>query len=79
MKNRIQCITKRCEGVVSNAATDGSRDGHWQFQCPKCSYWNLVSREGSVQGTSQTPFDLERLPWAVRSSLDVKRSPPGGV
>jgi hypothetical protein len=77
MKNRVQCVTRKCDGSVPMEST--SVEGHWQFQCPKCKFWNLASNQGAVQATSQTPFDLDRLPSGVRSSLYVKRSPPGGV
>jgi hypothetical protein len=73
--SHIRCLTPKC-GTLS--AVDAQADRHWQFQCTRCQFWNLVSSGGSVQATSRDPFDLDRLPWNVRN-LDVKRSPPGGV
>jgi hypothetical protein len=75
------CVTKRCSGIVEidPAHVEQSGGGHWQFHCPLCDYWNLVSRDGAVQATSQKQFDLEFLPPSLRSSGPVKRSPPGGI
>jgi hypothetical protein len=81
LPRKVRCATRKCDGFVSiDAATvTTSPDGHWQFQCPRCNYWNLVSSSSAVQATSPAPFDLERLPVNVRFSSQVKRSPPGGV
>ncbi len=81
LPKKIRCATRKCAaGVPIDAATVApSGDGHWQFQCPLCKYWNVVSPPGAVQATSPTPFDLERLPANVRFSSQVKRSPPSGI
>ena len=73
-------MTKRCSGVIeAPAQVETSPEGHWQFRCPTCSYWNLVASNGAVQATSQVAFTLHQLPAGLRLSGPVKRSPPGGI
>jgi hypothetical protein len=76
----VRCVTKLCSGAIApSAQVDTSPEGHWQFLCPTCRYWNLVASNGAVQATSQVAFVLQQLPASLRLSGPVKRSPPGGI
>jgi hypothetical protein len=79
--SRVRCGTKRCAGFVDTnlAKTLKSRDGNWQFQCSSCQFWNVVSKAGTVTGTSRDAFDLDSLPNNLRLGYPVKREPPGGI
>ena len=78
---RVRCGTPKCTGFLDTRVSTEpkARDGNWQFQCPVCNQWSLLSDVGMVRATSRDKFDLERLPSNVRFNSTVKREPPGGV
>ena len=81
MSRRCRCVTRQCGNAVDVDPTtlEQGEHGHWQFHCPRCRFWNLCARDGAVQATSATAFDLARLPPDLRLSGTVKRSPSGGI
>jgi hypothetical protein len=78
---RVRCSTKKCTGVIdTNVSTmPKSKEGNWQFHCPVCGFWNLLSESGMMKATSREEFDLQRLPTSLRGSVAVTRSPSNGV
>jgi hypothetical protein len=78
---RVRCSTKKCAGFIDTnlSTTPKSKEGNWQFQCPVCAFWNLLSETGMMQATSREQFNLEQLPMSLRTPFRVVRSPSGGV
>jgi hypothetical protein len=78
---RVRCGTKKCTGFVDAKVSTipKSKDGNWQFQCPICNFWCLLSDTGMVKATSREQFELDRLSPSLRSAHSVTRSPVGGV
>lgn len=78
---RVRCGTPKCSGFVDTRVSTEpkSKEGNWQFECPICHSWSLLSEVGMVRATSREKFDLERLPSSLRNTFPVRREPPGGV
>jgi hypothetical protein len=78
---RVRCSTKKCAGFIDTnvSTTPKSKEGNWQFHCPVCGYWNLLSETGMMKATSREKFDLEQLPTSLRTPFPVTRGPSGGV
>ncbi len=78
---RIRCGTKKCTGFIDTrlSTQPKTKDGNWQFHCPVCNFWSLLSESGQMTATSKEPFDLERLPTRLRVPYQVTRSPDGGT
>ena len=77
----IRCSTRKCTGFIDTdvSTTPKTKEGNWQFHCPVCKFWNLLSETGMMKATSTEEFDLHNLPTRLRAAFPVTRSPSGGV